>query len=260
MDGKTKKNEAHTERVGMNKKSLQGQKTSELLGVSPDSVAGIEEAYLRVSRLQCQVSILLDDILQDSGCGKLWNKGHSIYLRLQSFINDLDIFSVSHWKASTSTGHMQGRDSCIRNRLAILTIYVVMSSHGPLDLDETALQYIDPELVRRKATASLAGMSDVLPGTISDCAAYSQEMNGEYFERTTLQALGLRIQLGHLKGSASILKGVPFFHCASYKEYIWSTSTFVAAISVSATSSNSFKVDGTQPQSITRKLAQRLSY
>lgn len=28
-DGKTKKNEAHTERVGMNKKSLRGQKTSE---------------------------------------------------------------------------------------------------------------------------------------------------------------------------------------------------------------------------------------
>lgn len=58
--------------------------------LAQDSVAGIEEAYLRVSRLRCQVSILLDDILQDSGCGKLWNKGHSIYLRLQSFINDLD--------------------------------------------------------------------------------------------------------------------------------------------------------------------------
>ncbi|KAG5222108.1 hypothetical protein IMY05_C3651001300 [Salix suchowensis] len=66
-----RKNEAHTEQVGMNKKSLQGQKMSEhaRCALAQDSVAGIEEAYLRVSRLQCQVSILLDNILQDSGCG-----------------------------------------------------------------------------------------------------------------------------------------------------------------------------------------------
>ncbi|KAG5221504.1 hypothetical protein IMY05_C4386000400 [Salix suchowensis] len=153
------------------------------------------------------------------------------------------------------------------------------------DLDETALQYIDPELVRRKRyAASNAPMLEWWPYRMEylmesmraegrgrqlhgksvrraqrrsqnreGLTLVGQKWNGEYFECTTLQALGLRIQLGHLKGECVNPERVPVLSlCFIRTEYIWSTSTFVAAISMSATGSNSFKVDGRPMEDWTR--------
>ncbi|KAF9494450.1 hypothetical protein BDN71DRAFT_1507577 [Pleurotus eryngii] len=58
--------------------------------IAKDTTIAIEEALKRVSILKRRVSTLLDDILENNGCGKLWSKGHIIYLNLQVFVQRLE--------------------------------------------------------------------------------------------------------------------------------------------------------------------------
>lgn len=58
--------------------------------IAKDTAIDIEEALKRVCILKRQVSTLLDDILENNGCGKLWSKGHIIYLNLEVFVQRLE--------------------------------------------------------------------------------------------------------------------------------------------------------------------------
>ncbi|KAG5219539.1 hypothetical protein IMY05_C4844000200 [Salix suchowensis] len=58
--------------------------------IDEDSTTAIEEALLLFSILHRQMSNHLNNILANDGCGKLWNKGHEIYLSWDHFICNLE--------------------------------------------------------------------------------------------------------------------------------------------------------------------------
>ncbi|KAG5222176.1 hypothetical protein IMY05_C3416001100 [Salix suchowensis] len=183
-----RKNEAHTERVGMNKKSLQGQKTSKhaRCALAQDSVAGIEEAYLRVSRLQCQVSILLDNILQDTPA-------------------DLDETALQYIDPELVRRKRYAASVCVYDCIG-LEMLKHCSDAPMLEWWPYRMEYL-MESMRAEGRGEAASWEKCpTQGEFSNSGIgkgltlVGQKWNGEYFECTTLQALGLRIQLGHLKG------------------------------------------------------------